>query len=159
MHRMRPGKGKQQGVMLLEALIGILIFSIGILAMVGMQAVAIRSVSDAQFRSEAAFLANDIMSEIWLDQTNATSYDTGTGGVSCPGAASASTPLLKWACRVARLPGVSGVAANLPRITVGAPDPASGTANVRQVTVIVRWQAPNAAGYSNHTAIGFVSNL
>jgi type IV pilus assembly protein PilV len=155
MQTMRPGRGKQQGVMLLEALIGILIFSIGILAMVGMQAVAIRNVSDAQFRSEAAFLANDIMSEIWIDQANAATYDA-PAGVNCPGASVGMTPLQKWACRVARLPGVTGVAANLPRVTVGAAGPAP--ANVRQISVEVRWQAPNAPRYSRHTAIGFVSS-
>jgi len=49
---------KQQGVMLLEALVGILIFSIGILAMLGMQAVGMRNTIDSKYRSEAAYLAN-----------------------------------------------------------------------------------------------------
>ena len=44
--------------MLIEALIGILIFSIGILALIGMQAAAIRNTADARYRSEASFLAN-----------------------------------------------------------------------------------------------------
>src|SRR5439155_165247 len=48
---------RQDGVMLLEALIAILIFSIGILAVVGLQAVSIRNVTDAKHRTEAAYLA------------------------------------------------------------------------------------------------------
>ena len=41
----------QAGVMLIEALIGILIFSIGILALIGMQGAAIRNTTDARYRS------------------------------------------------------------------------------------------------------------
>jgi len=37
----------QAGVMLIEALIGILIFSIGILALLGMQGAAIKNTTDA----------------------------------------------------------------------------------------------------------------
>ena len=39
--RRLPTHGSERGVMLIEALVAILIFSIGILAVVGMQAVAI----------------------------------------------------------------------------------------------------------------------
>ena len=43
--------------MLLEALIAILIFSMGILALMGMQATAINTVSESKYRSNAGFLA------------------------------------------------------------------------------------------------------
>ena len=58
----------QGGVMLLEAMIGILIFSLGVLALVAMQAVSISNVSNARYRSEAAFLANEILSQAWVDR-------------------------------------------------------------------------------------------
>ena len=45
---------RQRGMFLLEALVGILIFSIGILALVAMQATAITAQADAQYRVEAA---------------------------------------------------------------------------------------------------------
>lgn len=61
-----PHRG-QAGVMLLEALIAILVFSFGILAIVGLQASAIKSTSDAKFRADAAFLANQILGVIWSD--------------------------------------------------------------------------------------------
>ena len=54
-------RGRQQGVMLLEALVAILIFSIGILAIVGMQASAVRAVTDSRSRSEASFFANQLI--------------------------------------------------------------------------------------------------
>ena len=56
----KPLRHAQSGVMLLEALIAILIFSLGILALIGLQATAISQSTDARYRSEAALLANDI---------------------------------------------------------------------------------------------------
>ena len=74
------GGRKQAGVMLLEVLIAILIFSIGVLAVVGMQVAAINNVTDAKYRSEAAFLTNRLISQIWTDIPNIATYDyPGTG--------------------------------------------------------------------------------
>lgn len=60
----------QQGVVLLEALIAILIFSMGILAVVGLQAAMIKNTSDARFRSEASFMAQQRIGLIWSDPAN-----------------------------------------------------------------------------------------
>ena len=53
-----PAQGGERGVMLIEALVAILIFSIGILAVVGMQAIAIKDVTSAKYRSEATQAAS-----------------------------------------------------------------------------------------------------
>ena len=53
----------QSGVMLLEALIAILIFSLGVLGVVGMQASAIAASRDAKYRTDAALLANEIIGQ------------------------------------------------------------------------------------------------
>jgi type IV pilus assembly protein PilV len=58
-------RNQQTGVMLLEALIAILIFSVGILAIVGMQATAIQDQGEAKYRTEAAFLANRVVGQMW----------------------------------------------------------------------------------------------
>lgn len=111
--------------MLIEALIGLLIFSMGILALVGMQATAISQVSDAKYRSEAAYLADRMIGEIWVNRgTNVVALSTA------------------WAADVGTaLPNATG--ANAPTVVV------AGT----QVTVTVFWQAPGAASVSNHIAI------
>ena len=46
----------QSGVMLLEALIAILIFSLGILSLVALQATAVQLTSDAKYRTDATLL-------------------------------------------------------------------------------------------------------
>ncbi len=58
---------KQRGVMLLEALIGILVFSLGILAMVGMQAVAIGHSGQSKYRADAGFAVNKLFASMWVD--------------------------------------------------------------------------------------------
>ena len=141
------GKERQQGVMLLEALVGLLIFSIGILGLVGMQAVATKNVANAQFRSEAGFLASEMMGQISVDQNNAASY--ATTGALCPG--SPSSALQHWACRVARLPG----AVTYPPIITVVPDPAGTTA--KTVSVVVRWKVPDATTPSNFTLFASMS--
>src|SRR5262245_17189621 len=74
------GRRAQAGVMLIEVLIAILICSIGVLAVVGMQVAAINNVTDAKYRSEAAFLTNRLISQIWTDIPNIATYDyPGTG--------------------------------------------------------------------------------
>ena len=57
----------QQGVVIIEALIAILIFSIGVLGIVGMQASMIKNTSDSKFRSDASNIAQRRIGEIWAD--------------------------------------------------------------------------------------------
>ena len=87
----------EAGVMLIEALIGILIFSIGILALLGMQGAAIKNTTDARYRSEAAFLATQIVGQMWLDDKDQlANYKTdGTGPAVYP----PGSPTMKSACR------------------------------------------------------------
>ena len=67
MKRTHPSRRKAQaGLFLLEALVSILIFSLGILGLVAMGGTAISAQSDAQYRNEAASLATDIASRISL---------------------------------------------------------------------------------------------
>jgi type IV pilus assembly protein PilV len=123
--RVHPGRGRQTGVMLLEALIAILIFSIGILSIVGMQATAIQNMGEAKYRSDAAFLANQIVADMWGNSTNLAGYAYAGSGTVPP-------LLLNWMNTAqSKLPGVDVAGKkNLPIITV-----VNNT-----VTVTVRWQ-------------------
>jgi type IV pilus assembly protein PilV len=129
---MRPRQQRrEQGVMMIEVLIGILIFSIGILAMLGMQTLAMRASIDSKYRAEAGFLANEIVGVMWGDPANLTSYDTASCG--------ATNRCAIWLARVQNtLPG--GIA---PTITV----------TNRQVQVVVQWQGPGQGTPSNHTMV------
>ena len=132
---------KQRGAMMLEALIGILIFSTGILALIGMQALAIAHVADAKYRADASFFANQIIAEMWVNRANLANY-------AFPGTGTPPTEIQTWATSIQNY--LPGSASNLPIITV---DTTTG-----QVQVTVRWRPPNAEAVHNHRAIAVISN-
>ncbi len=147
-------KSSQSGMMLIEALIAILIFSLGILGMVAMGSVAIAAQSDAQYRTDAANYANEIASQIAIDMSQA-SYSTnallnyahqpGNGGYcSFAGAPSGQQIVTDWVKRVA---GVTDPKRGLPGATMTSQQiavdqtPGSG---FNRVTITVCWQPPSS---------------
>jgi len=76
---------QQRGSVLLEAMIAILIFSMGILAIVGLQAASLKAVSESKYRVDASFLANQVVSDMWVDRNNLASY-VWDGSGTAPGA-------------------------------------------------------------------------
>ena len=135
-----PGT-RQKGATLLEALIGILIFSVGILALVGMQALAIKQMTDAKYRSDASFFANEIIGHMWGNRASLGSY--AFNGTGTPPAA-----LTGWVASIQNgLPGVAGAANTLPIIAV------AGTT----VTVTVRWQAPGGSAVHRHITLAHIN--
>jgi type IV pilus assembly protein PilV len=56
----------QRGVALIEALMSILIFSLGVLGLMGLEARAINFSVDAEDRNRASLFANDVASYLWL---------------------------------------------------------------------------------------------
>lgn len=127
-----PQRVDQSGVMLLEALIAILIFSIGILGIVGLQGTAVKQATDARFRSDASILANQLFGTMWLGDRNVATmqaqFNTGNAGYNT------------WKTTVVGT--LPGAAANPPSVAVDA----NGV-----VTVTVRWLAPSEpAGTAAH---------
>ena len=72
---------RQTGSYLLEALIGILIFSLGVLGIVGLQAASLRTTTDSGLRAEAVFAANQLLGQMWTDnQANLSVYSSAIAG-------------------------------------------------------------------------------
>jgi len=132
---------QQKGVMLLEALVGILIFSIGILAMLGMQAVGIRNTMDSKYRSEAAYLANEIVGQMWVDRSNIASYDDAGAG---------NARRTAWNTRVASLMPQDPAAPSTTAPTIAI----SG----RQATVTVRWKPPGETTVSQYVMVAQIND-
>lgn len=77
---------KQSGATLLEALIAVLIFSFGVLAVIGMQGTAVRTVTDAKYRADASFIANQRLAQAWGDPANLSAFaETETSISALPG--------------------------------------------------------------------------
>jgi type IV pilus assembly protein PilV len=66
---------KQDGIVLLEGLIAILIFSFGVLAFAWLQAAATRQVTEAKYRLEATFAANQVLGQMWTQRANLDSFE------------------------------------------------------------------------------------
>jgi type IV pilus assembly protein PilV len=132
---------RQKGLMLIEALIAILIFSLGVIAMMGLQAASVKLSGDAKYRSDANLLANELIGQMWTsDRTPATLVTNFQGGAGTNGAA-----YNNWVADVAAaLPGVNGVAANQPVVTVTqVPPTPPATSTSDQVTITIFWKSPN----------------
>ena len=67
-------KPTQCGMVLLEALVAVLLFSMGVLALVGLQATMIKNTADAELRSDASYIAQKRIGFIWANPTSINSY-------------------------------------------------------------------------------------
>lgn len=63
-----PAARRQRGVALIEALVSALLFMVGVLSLVGLQAGMLRASSDSRYRGEASYLADKLAGQIWVDQ-------------------------------------------------------------------------------------------
>lgn len=68
----------QAGVALIEVLVSVLLFSLGILGLIGLQTRAISLSIDAEDRNRAALIANDIATAMWIGRTVAITPASGT---------------------------------------------------------------------------------
>lgn len=139
---------RQQGIMLLEALISILIFSIGILAIIGLQANSIKLANDSKYRADANLLANQIIGEMWLSQSSVASAVFATSFQSPNGAS-----YVAWASKVASAIPTTGVSAPTVSIAQSSLAITGGSPVVTSTaTIDIYWTVPGetASGTSTH---------
>jgi type IV pilus assembly protein PilV len=137
--------------MLLEALIAILIFSLGVLGVVGMQVSAVSASRDAKYRADAALLANELVGQMWSGNRVGNALQANFQGDGPAVATITDGPLYDiWLVRVgATLPGV---VANPPLVTV-TPGTAGPPAIASVVSIVVRWQAPSDLVAHSHRVL------
>lgn len=155
----------ESGIVLLEALIAILIFSLGILGLVGVNARAVEAATDARFRADAARLVSEIASVIALrvDRASAatlnatlTPFQHQPGGNNCAftGGASSEAVVTDWINRVSAagrtgLPGATPARQQI-RVETGATD-------FNRVTITVCWQGPGDPVVRQHSLITYIN--
>ncbi len=143
----------QKGVMLLESLMGLLVFSFGILALIGMQANAIRNTTETKYRSDASFLTSQIMSTMWADKANLNDYVyNGAGGIP--------SKLTTWVNNVKNtLPGVISPDVSNPDTTMSPQISISSTiGNTREVTIRIHWLLPGSSSRRTYSTVTYVTN-
>jgi type IV pilus assembly protein PilV len=121
----------ERGFAILEALVAMLVFAFGILGLVGVQASMTREQTAAKLRSDAAYLAGDLIATMWGDVANITNYSTS----NC----ASYTRCSDWKNKVVAAMPSASVA-----VTVNA---TSG-----DVSVTVIWTLPNGDSHQYVTA-------
>lgn len=137
---------KQAGVMLLEALIGTLIFTIGLLALIKLQAEAVRITTESKARGDASYLADKVIGDLatqnlQLGASSVSSIVTDYSGTYTPttitgvGSEVNAAVCGSWQSMLARtLPGGTlGIAVD------SSADPLSAATRIHAATVTVTW--------------------
>lgn len=112
----RPASGS----VLLEALLAVVLFSIGLIALLMLLAASIREDSAARYRAQAALLMDEAVASMWAGDRTTLASRFGPAGAD----------FLAWSARVqSQLPGAS------------AYPPAVQVATDNTVTLTVQWKA------------------
>ncbi len=106
-----------RGYMLIEVLVSFLIFSVGVLALVGLQARMGRAQTAAKARADASYLANELVGVMWSDMKNLGSYSDCAKYARC----------LDWQNKVAQ---------SLPAATTAV----TVTPNEGKVEITIKWR-------------------
>lgn len=128
-----PSPAGQAGSILIEALVAILIFSLGVLSLISMQALTINESIHGKYRADAGYLTNEIVGQMMVDKPNVANY--------ADGATTPSALRTAWSTRVA---------AQLPNGT------ATITMNGSNVTVVVAWRNANETTGHSYRAVAQV---
>ncbi|MCC7326112.1 MAG: hypothetical protein IT521_04840 [Burkholderiales bacterium] len=116
---------------MLEALIAILIVALGVLGSVGLVARSMQDIDDAKYRGEAAYLANTLIGQMWLDDRATAALDAKYGDASAGAGYVEFKTLVKQ-----RMPHAAD-----PEVSVDpGPTPTSST-----VIIHMQWRPPGDA--------------
>ena len=132
-----PKRRQQRGMSLIEILTSVLIFSIGLVGLLGLHARSVQFSASAEDTNRAALLANEMATEMW---TKATLSPDDAFVQAWQGRVENTT-----ASGLPHGEGTVAVAGNVATITIEwrANDKADAAANKnRYVTQVVLWQPP-----------------
>ena len=148
----RAPRAAQGGIVILDVLMAVLIFSVGILGMISLQAHAIKLAGDAKLRTDASYLVGQMISEMWVDRSNLADYAHMTGGSDCTftGSAGSSARVTNWVGTATKAGSVLG---SLPNATSQV-KVETGTG---LVSVTVCWRMPQETVTHNFTSTALIS--
>ena len=67
----------QQGSFIIEAIISLILFAVGLIALMSLSAQAINQVSQSKARNDASYVAGELLSEMWVSSSvNVTNWGT-----------------------------------------------------------------------------------
>ncbi|MCX8114105.1 MAG: type IV pilus modification protein PilV [Burkholderiaceae bacterium] len=140
-----PSVHRQSGLSLLEVLVAIVILSLGLLGMAGLQAASLRTSQGSFYRAQAAQYADDMAERMRANLGQARTYGLALADAAPTGTSVRDRDLADWLAKLRTLPGGDGsvaidLANNLVTITVQWDDTrAGGPANANYTVVTRLW--------------------
>lgn len=131
----RPAPSSGRGIALIEVLVAMLVFSLGVLALVGLQGAMVRAQTDAKVRTDASYLANEVIGKMWADPVNFAQFNDTT----CAN----QTACQEWKNKVAAL-----LPTGVGKVEI---DDVVGEDKTKDVTVTITWQLPNGEEHRHET--------
>jgi type IV pilus assembly protein PilV len=130
-------KQAQRGLSMIEVLVAIVIISLGLLGMAGLQASGLRTSQSAFYRAQAAQFTNDMAERMRANLGDARNYTLALGSTPPGGTTVRDRDRADWLARLASLPSGDGsIAIDLANNTV---------------TITVQWDDSRAGGATNAT--------
>jgi type IV pilus assembly protein PilV len=142
---------RQAGFMLLEVLVSILIFSLGVLAVVGLQAASAKDSSQAKYRADATMLINDLVGRMWASDRDVADL---TAAFATDGTGASYEAWL--AAAQATLPGIDPTRTT---VTITPVTDYGGATPTAQVAITLAWKAPNEPPSGPAHQLTFVTRL
>ncbi|GIL03692.1 MAG: type IV pilus modification protein PilV [Burkholderiaceae bacterium] len=140
-----PRVRRQRGLSLLEVLVAIVILSLGLLGMAGLQAASLRTSQGSFYRAQAAQYADDMAERMRANLGQARNYGLALADAAPTGTSVRDRDLADWLAKLRNLPAGDGAVAidlanNLVTITVQWDDTrAGGPANANYTVVTRLW--------------------
>lgn len=83
--RMRSPRGNgQRGIVLVEVLTSIFVFSVSVLGLLAIQGRAVQASTESKLRADAIFAANEVVGQMWVDRANLANYAGTTSMANLP---------------------------------------------------------------------------
>lgn len=73
-YRSRSVAQDQTGFVIVDVLIAILLFSVGVLGLIALQSAMTKSQLESKVRADASYLANELVAQMWSDTANINAY-------------------------------------------------------------------------------------
>ena len=140
-------KRRARGFTMIEVLVSLLVVSFGLLALVGLQATAVRLSTDSRDRGAATFLADQLLGRMLISNPlNAASWAHNPSGSTCSptAAASGNAMVTAWLGEVAR---------QLPNAEATAQQVIVRDAGLGDVDVVLCWKRGSDPNEPLHSLI------
>ena len=131
---------RKTGFVLVEAMVSILIFSIGIIGIIALQAVSVTNSSEGKYRSDASFLADALIGQMWADNRRSDILQANFQG----GEGTDGIKYTAWMGDVAaQLPSAAGTVRVTPQ-----------SSNQSVVLITLSWTMPDGTSHNYRAVAG-----